>query len=345
MRASILLAAIVVGVLGTATARADGVGVVVTGDASIQPQLAAQMEDWLRQHGHVLVAAPLRPDALGTLIDCFVIEDLACARKVVEAEAGAPPRVMFAKAELVVNGSARDITITAYWFSRGSEPMAARRTCAACTDTKIHATIDEVMSTLAGKARADVGTLELAISPPGAVIRIDGKAASAGDALPIGDHTVEISAIGYASERHTVTIKGGDRVALRVSLAAETHRNKLPLVGIGVGVALFATGITLIVTSEEEPVRSRSFATRWPVASRCRPSGSPRSRRPRGGTCAADRKSRRPRWRSFPAALMSDGREHSDDVGGSHETRRCDRRARRRWLHEAQREVLRDASR
>lgn len=251
MRASIVAATLLVLCLLAPAARADGVGVVVTGDATIQPQLAAHIEDWLRQRGHVLVAAPLRPDALGTLIDCFVIEDLACARKIVEAEAQSP-KLMFAKAELVVTGTVRDITLTAYWFSRGSDPMAARRTCAACTDATMTSTIDEVMTTLAGKARVDVGTVELSITPPGAHVRIDGKVGAAGAALPVGEHAIEISAAGYATERRTITVKGGEKIALSIQLVAERSRSNLPLVGIGAGVAMLALGITLYATSEED---------------------------------------------------------------------------------------------
>lgn len=251
MRASIVFAAVFAFGIASRSANAQGVGVVVTGDATIQPQLAAQIEDWLRTRGHQLVAAPLRPDALGTLIDCFVIEDLACARKVVEAEAQSP-RMIFAKAELVVTGRVRDITLTAYWFSRGAEPMAARRTCAACTDANIHATIDEVMTTLAGQARVDVGSVELSVTPSSATIRIDGKEGLAGASLPVGDHVVEVSASGYATERRTITIRGGDKVSLSLQLVPEASRNKLPLVGVGLGVALVAGGIALIATSEED---------------------------------------------------------------------------------------------
>lgn len=250
MRTSFLCALIVVlGLVGRA--HAEGVGVVVTGDSTIQPQLAAQIEDWLRQRGHSLVAAPLRPDALGQLIDCLVIEDLACARKIVEAQ-GQAPRLMFAKAELVVTGTVRDITLTAYWFAKGADPMAARRTCAACTDASIHSTIDEVMSTLVGQGRVDVGTLELSITPATATIRVDGAASTAGAALPVGDHVVEISADGYATDRRTVTITGGEKLALSIQLAREAKRSKLPLVGAGAGLALVAVGIALYATSEED---------------------------------------------------------------------------------------------
>ena len=65
------------------SARAEGdVGVVVTGDNTMQPQLLALVEGWLRAHGHQVVASPLPPEATNKLIDCFVIEDTNCARKI-----------------------------------------------------------------------------------------------------------------------------------------------------------------------------------------------------------------------------------------------------------------------
>jgi hypothetical protein len=256
VRALVVLAAMVAIGVGSTSARADGVGVVVTGDATIQPQLAAQIEDWLRQRGHELVAAPLRPDALGTMIDCFVIEDLACARKVFDAEAQSS-RLFFAKIDLVVTGTTRDITITAYSFARGTEPMAARRTCAACTNDTIRSTVDDVMTTLAGKARVDVGALEITKVPANAHIRIDGKDASdANDgsaaSLPPGDHVIEATAPGYKPHRQTVAITGGETSKLAISLEAERTRSKLPLAGAGIGVAMLVSGVVLYATSEED---------------------------------------------------------------------------------------------
>ena len=54
------------------------------------------------------------------------------------------------------------------------------------------------------------------------------------------------------TDRRTVTIKGGETLALTIELLRETTRSKLPLVGIGAGAALAAVGIALIVTSEED---------------------------------------------------------------------------------------------
>ena len=143
-------------VLGSATAHAGDIGVVVTGEATLQPQLAAQLEGWLREHGHPLAASPLPPDAINTLIDCFVIEDLSCARSVIDKRAKAQA-VVFAKVEVTPSSSGtRDIAITGYWFQKDHEAIAERRMCTACTDEKLHATADDLMQALA--AEPPVGT-------------------------------------------------------------------------------------------------------------------------------------------------------------------------------------------
>src|SRR5262245_20203518 len=106
--------------LATVPARADrGVGVVVTGEATMQPQLVAQLETWLRTHGHDLISAPLPPDAINALIDCFVIEDQACARKVVEKRAKSKS-IVFAQVNVTSGATALDrtVTLTAYWLEK-----------------------------------------------------------------------------------------------------------------------------------------------------------------------------------------------------------------------------------
>src|SRR5262245_10671869 len=138
-------------VLSTAPARGD-VGVVVTGEATMQPQLAAQLEAWLRQHGHTLISAPLAPEAINTLIDCFVIEDEGCARKVVEKRAKSKS-VVFARVEVQpgsIQGTERTVTLTAYWFDKGKDAVAERRFCERCTELTLKSTADELMAALSG---------------------------------------------------------------------------------------------------------------------------------------------------------------------------------------------------
>jgi hypothetical protein len=146
MRTSIVVLA---SVLTAATARAEKLGIVVTGDPLLQPQLTAQLERWLHDRGRTLVPGALEPDAINTLIDCFVLEDLGCARGVIENRARSRALV-FARIEQTSNrDGTRNVSITGYWFQKNSEPIAERRLCTNCTDGKLYETVDELMLTLA----------------------------------------------------------------------------------------------------------------------------------------------------------------------------------------------------
>lgn len=155
MKRALLAPIVVLAVqLGTASAHAD-IGVVVTGEATLQPQLAAQLEGWLKQRGHVVQPSSLEPDAINTLIDCFVIEDLSCARAVVEKRSKAQT-ILFARVEMTPNESdgSRDIAIIGYWLAKGHETLAERRTCKHCTDETMRSTADDLMLALAAEPPA-----------------------------------------------------------------------------------------------------------------------------------------------------------------------------------------------
>jgi hypothetical protein len=144
-------------VLAATTAHAD-VGVVVTGEATLQPQLASQLEGWLKERGHVVQPSSLEPDAINTLIDCFVIDDIGCARAVVEKRAKAQT-IVFARVEMTPNRSdgSRDIAISGYWLAKGHEALQERRTCKRCTEKQMRATADDLMLALAAEPPTTAG--------------------------------------------------------------------------------------------------------------------------------------------------------------------------------------------
>jgi hypothetical protein len=132
----------------SAAARADEVGVVVTGEAVLQPQLRAGVEGWLRDHGRSVAASPLPPEATNKLIDCFVIEDLACARGVVEGQSSAPA-VVYARVDVAAQADgSRDFTLLGYWFAKGHAPVAERRTCRGCTEQGMRDTLATLLAAL-----------------------------------------------------------------------------------------------------------------------------------------------------------------------------------------------------
>ena len=244
----------------TSAAHADGdVGMLVTGDPTMQPQLLALTEGWLRAHGHQVVASPLPPEGANKLIDCFVIEDTTCARKIVEGQSKTGT-VVFMRVDVTDNATSgmRDVSITGYWFERGGDPVAEKRSCEKCTDTTLRSTADDLMSALAGSTRKTVGQLALTSMPSGARVAIDGTAAGVTPlqlALPPGEHQITISADGHPDIVRTVTIVKGQSVPLDVALKAPSlapHRAKLPLLIAGAGAALFVAGIVVYATSDTD---------------------------------------------------------------------------------------------
>lgn len=143
------LTALVV-LVAASTARAD-VGVVVTGEATLQPQLAAQLEDWLGRRGHTVAVSPLEPDAINTLVDCFVIGDLNCARAVVEKRTKARAVVYVRVATAAEPDGSRDISIIGYWLQKGHETIGERRNCQRCTEADIRIAADDLMHALASE--------------------------------------------------------------------------------------------------------------------------------------------------------------------------------------------------
>jgi len=197
--------------LAHSAAHAD-VGVVVTGEATLQPQLAAQAEGWLKQRGHTVTVSPLEPDAINTIIDCFVIEDLNCARALIEKRAKTQT-VIYVRVEMSPNESdgSRNISIVGYWMQKGHEIIGERRNCHACTEKDLHTTADDLMHALAAEppTSAHVPTPEEAA-----------KAAPAPAETPMVDDT---------RPSHLV-----------------------PGVVIGAGVALAITGAVLIAIDQDQ---------------------------------------------------------------------------------------------
>src|SRR4051812_16614476 len=188
MRTVITLALLIA--LGSPARAGGDVGVIVTGESSMQPQIVAQIESWLSQHGHTLVPSPLPPEAVTALIDCFVIEDQGCARSIIEKRAKSTTMV-YAKLDTknASNGT-RDVTLTAYWFDKGHDAITERKTCQHCTDQAMRTTADEIMKKLVGGGA--VGHVKLKSVPPGARITIDGQPIGVTPLdwdLPPGKHT------------------------------------------------------------------------------------------------------------------------------------------------------------
>jgi hypothetical protein len=231
-RAALFATSVVLAVLAsTTTARAD-VGVVVTGEATLQPQLLSHLESWLRKRGHTIYASALEPDAINTLIDCYVVEDLNCARKVIEARAKSTA-IVYARVESApaANGS-RDISIVGYWMEKGHDMMAERRTCQRCSEKQMHDIADDLM-------------LSLAATPP----------------ANSHVHVPEAKEAVAQSTESTTTVTA----PITPELDEPHHSRALPATLIGVGAAAIITGVVFLVTDQDPNPVGPQQAHLWDV--------------------------------------------------------------------------------
>jgi PEGA domain len=239
------------------------VGVIVTGEASMQPQLAAQIESWLSQHGHTLVPSPLPPEAVSALIDCFVIEDQGCARGIIEKQAKSTSMVYVRLDTKSSSNGARDVTLTAYWFDKGHDAISQRKTCQRCTDQAMRTTADEIMKKLVGGSA--VGHVKLKSVPPGARITIDGQAIGVTPLdwdLPPGKHTILMDKAPLQPASRDIVVASDKTELLTMELTPPVRDDGggslprfVPIGLLAAGGALLVTG-TVMLAIDEDPVPS-----------------------------------------------------------------------------------------
>jgi hypothetical protein len=187
-------------------AAAGTVGVVVTGEPALQPPLVAQLESWLRDHGHRVVPRALDAPSTTRLVDCFTLDDGSCARKVVEGHARADS-VVLARASR--EGAA--INLTVHWIVKGRPPVGGRRGCEPCTTDVLRGAADELMASLAASVTVSTGRLKLSSTPQGMIVMLDG--------VKIGVTPLERDLA--AGPHDIVLVDGGARVGeRRIEIAA-----------------------------------------------------------------------------------------------------------------------------
>jgi hypothetical protein len=260
--------------LAPAARAGNEIGVVVTGESWMQPQLVAQIETWLGQHGHSQV--PLPPEALEALKQCFASSnDLACARGVVDKLPRTSGVIYAGVDSKGAAGDVPDVTLTAYWFDKGHDAIAERKNCQHCTDQLLRTATDEILKKLVGGG--DLGHLKLKSAPPGARISIDGQPIGVTPLdwdLPPGKHTIAIDKPGFktASQERVVQSNKSDLVVMTLTADGSDTRDEtsstlprwVPHAAAEVGGLAVVTGIALIVFSPTADPKQRYYTNTRP---------------------------------------------------------------------------------
>lgn len=231
----------------------EGVGVVVTGDATSQAPTSAMIKAWLEQHGRSIDSAALTPDAINQLSDCFVMQDLGCARQIA-AHAHAPT-IVFARIE--ASGTDRKIAI--YWFDKGREPTVQRSDCKQCNNDALNITVGAMLFTLAGATPAPAPP---AATPAPASVTVEpsrvttsapttSPAATAAHGLAVGAELGEptsatlayfIGALTFGGAIGTGTVEGAGVSAHADVQLVVTHLSPSLPVRVGLGLRYYHQG-------------------------------------------------------------------------------------------------------
>jgi len=139
--------ALVVAVGGKpAAARAeDAVGIAVSGDPSIRVEVSSLIATWLGQHGRRAAPDAVPAATVGTVGDCFVIQDDACARRAIEQHASSST-VVYVGTELSSDPAGRVITLHLHWIAKDQQTVMESTTCTACTSDQLRTHVARLMA-------------------------------------------------------------------------------------------------------------------------------------------------------------------------------------------------------
>jgi hypothetical protein len=124
---------IVVVLLAARAAHADApdVGVVVVGDTPLHDKVRAEVEGWVKKQGFALVKTPMSRDAESSFDNCFVIEDIKCARGVFDNRSRAAT-LIYVGVDPGDPVAGTEPSLNVYWFTKEQSTSGAKLSCPNC---------------------------------------------------------------------------------------------------------------------------------------------------------------------------------------------------------------------
>jgi len=219
-----------------------GVGVVTAGEPTAQAPTAELVKAWLHEHAFE-VDESFAGDARATLINCFAIEDLPCARGVFEARS-ASTNLVHVRVDLEP-GKGPNYMLTTYWFVKGHDPTVDKRRCTSCDAAALAKAVDGLMATLAGASAINKGRVKITARSQGVIVWIDdvkhGVAPLERDLDP-GKHELKFTAQGRTLRTQHVTIDPGRAVEVASPELESRPFPWVPASLVGGGIAAGVVG-------------------------------------------------------------------------------------------------------
>ncbi len=138
----------------------DRIGVAVSGDPTIREPIDSMISSWLSNHGHEVTPDVLPASAIGTVGDCFVIQDDGCARTAIAQQANTGT-VVYVGVEVGTAPDGRVVTMHAHWIAKDHPTVVESTTCTACTDTELRTHVDRLMTAVVTASGGVVAPVEI----------------------------------------------------------------------------------------------------------------------------------------------------------------------------------------
>jgi hypothetical protein len=222
-------------------AAGPSVGVVVTGDPALQNKVRAQVTAWIQQHGFAVAAKPLSTDALKTLTNCFVIEDMTCARGVVEHQATSD-FLVFVRADLVGGKRSKEANLVAYWFLKDRDAVVDKRNCKPCATAVLAKTTTDLIAAIYDETALAKARLKIA-DPPGLVVMLDGVNVGVTPLeqdVPPGKHDIALVRDDATLGTVSIETKAGDVTDVKVPIKSPSVTTTTPSTTTGTAPTITA---------------------------------------------------------------------------------------------------------
>jgi hypothetical protein len=229
-----------------------GTGLVVLGDDELRSAATDHLKVWLQQHGHEVELDALDRDGVGTITNCLTIDDLACARGVVEQRAHTDD-VVFAR----LGKKSDAVAIDVYWFVKGHEPLAERRACEDCTAGALAGTLDTVMGVLARSLVTTNARVHIDSDPQGLTALVDKVVVGVTPVerdLATGRHEVVLMRGAEPVGHRSIVLHPTETAEIKIRATITRPRSRLPgEITLGVGVtALAVAGVMFALSPTDD---------------------------------------------------------------------------------------------
>jgi hypothetical protein len=249
----------------SAPAAAGTVGVITN-----EPQIASAASEWLSANDRTVIATPLDGQQSATLRDCFVIEDLGCARTIVDRHATADVIVYIAIAR-----DKPELGVAMHWLVKHGPASSRSEACAGCTDAMVR---DRVITSLAQLANTNAPPAAAAVttgattpaSAPASSTTATGAVPRARGGLALGVELGEPTSATLAWFAGKLSIGGaigsgtlaGAGLSLRAGLQLEVTRlaSQIPL-RVGLGGRIYHHGYEVMSIDELPDTHYGVFAS------------------------------------------------------------------------------------